>query len=178
MRYPHPPSDLQPVVIRQAHPSDRIAFPADYTGFIVLLSNIESAIGLIASSIPTLRKLIIRKARGGSDKGAVGSGPKSLVTFGSAPVQRKGGFRNPTDQGMTFATVHASANRDWTRLRDGDSDTTAEEALVGHGGGGGGGIRAEYTYEVEMSRLSGHVEEEVVVVVPPAKSRGNGEGAV
>ena len=44
---------------------------------------------------------------------------------------------------MSFTTVHAG--NDWTRLEDRDSDTSREDIT---------GIRAEYTYEVEMSRLS------------------------
>lgn len=83
--------------------------------------------------------------RGRSTSGPV-ENSKSLVTIGSAPVRANGGgkkFRNPTDQGMSFTTVHAG--NDWTRLEDRDSDTSREDIT---------GIRAEYTYEVEMSRLS------------------------
>lgn len=71
---------------------------------------------------------------------------KSLVTIGSAPVRANGNgkkFRNPTDQGISFTTVHAG--NDWTRLEDRDSEHSREDI---------NGIRAEYTYEVEMSRLS------------------------
>lgn len=69
-----------------------------------------------------------------------------MVTFGHVPVRPKGvgkRFLNPTDQGMSFASVHAGG--DWARLQDRDSDTSREEI---------NGIRAEYTYEVEMRRLS------------------------
>lgn len=58
------------------------------------------------------------------------------------------GFGNPTDQGVSFVTVHASVNHDWTRLQEAESNTSEEET-----GMGSGGIRAEYSYSVEMSRL-------------------------
>ncbi|KUI70897.1 hypothetical protein VM1G_05785 [Cytospora mali] len=121
-------------------PSDNLDY---WTGYIVFLSNIESAVGLIASSVPPIRKLFKRKSTEPSD-GVVDH--KSLVTFGSTPVRAAQRFRNPTDQGMSFASVHAG---DWTRLQDRDSDTSREEI---------NGIRAEYSYDVEMSRLSSVME--------------------
>lgn len=119
----------------------------DWTGFIVLWSNIESAIGLIACSIPSLRALLMQTIKKPSTLE-----PTSLVTIGGGREgagSRSKGFRNPTDQGISFVSVHASANRDWTRLQDGDSDSAGEESQVR----GIGGIRAEYTYNVEISRL-------------------------
>lgn len=115
-----------------------------WTGYIVFLSNIESAVGLIASSVPPMRKLF----RGKPAEASSGATPdhKSLVTFGSAPVRADKKFRNPTDQGMSFTSVHAG---DWTRLHDRDSDASREDIA---------GIRAEYTYEVEMTRLSSVAE--------------------
>ncbi|ROW07791.1 hypothetical protein VMCG_03345 [Cytospora schulzeri] len=112
-----------------------------WTGYIVFLSNIESAVGLIASSVPPMRKLFKGKPAE-SSSGAHTPDHKSLVTFGSAPVRPDKRFRNPTDQGMSFTSVHAG---DWTRLHDRDSDTSRENIA---------GIRAEYTYDVEMTRLS------------------------
>ncbi|POS71963.1 hypothetical protein DHEL01_v209642 [Diaporthe helianthi] len=117
-----------------------------WTGYIVLLSNCESAIGLIASSIPSINKFIYRKTTL-AHKPPQGIKPdrKSLVTFGSAPVRPKGSgkrFMNPTDQGTSFASVHA---RDWARLQDQESDTSRDEV---------GGIRAEYTYQVELSKIN------------------------
>lgn len=101
--------------------------------------------GLIASSVPPIRKLFKRKPADGS--GAQTPDHKSLVTFGSAPVRADNKrFRNPTDQGMSFTSVHAG---DWTRLGDRDSDTSREDIA---------GIRTEHTYEVEMTRLSEVVE--------------------
>lgn len=97
--------------------------------------------------MPPIRKLFKRNAEEASG-GAPTPDHKSLVTFGSAPVRPENNkrFRNPTDQGMSFTSVHAG---DWTRLGDRDSDTSREDIA---------GIRAEYTYEVEMTRLSNVVE--------------------
>lgn len=123
-----------------------------WTGYIVLLSNIETAIGLITSSVPALRKLkSILLGTDTSTDAKLASKPKSLVTFGSLPVRNQSAmrFRNPTDQGVSFTSVHA---RDWTRLGDGDSDGSAarlrqeqEEDIDG--------IRAEYSYQVELTKI-------------------------
>jgi hypothetical protein len=117
----------------------------DWTGYIVLLSNVESAIGLISSSIPSMNKFTYRKTNL-AHKPPPGLKPerKSLVTFGSAPVRPKRSskrFLNPTDQGTSFASVHAG---DWARLQDQESDTSRDEV---------GEIRAEYTYQVELSEM-------------------------
>lgn len=100
--------------------------------------------GLIASSVPPIRKLF--KGKPAESSGGATPDHKSLVTFGSAPVRPDKRFRNPTDQGMSFSSVHAG---DWTRLQDRDSDASREDIA---------GIRAEYTYEVEMTRLASVAE--------------------
>ncbi|CAN8103229.1 unnamed protein product [Discula destructiva] len=127
------------------NPTDNLQY---YTGFIVLWSNIESAIGLIACSLPTVRKIFHHKTQT-----PIYSKRTSLVTFGGTgepAAARNNAFRNPTDQGISFVSVHGSANHDWTRLQDPDVD------ILGEGGRGPrkGGIRAEYTYTVEMSPVS------------------------
>lgn len=133
-----------------------------WTGYIVLLSNIESAIGCVTSSVPALRKLKRRsgKASHGSgtptpNGGLGGHAPehKSLVTFGSLPARGGGAasamrFRNPTDQGVNFSTVHTRS--DWTRLGDGDSDATVHSSEPEFEG-----IRAEYSYQVELTEMDG-----------------------
>lgn len=121
---------------------------ADWTGYIVLWSNIESAIGLIACSLPTLRQHIVRQK-----KQPKFSRDTTLVTFGAGGEGASGratkGFRNPTDQGMSFVTVHASTNRSWVKLQDGDTDETVGETKEEKTG-----IRAKYTYQVETSTIS------------------------
>lgn len=72
--------------------------------------------------------------------------PLGLMTFGSTPVTNGGRSRNrpfkPNNEGgVSVATVHAHGDGDWKRLRD---DSDKDESLRG--------IRAEYTYEVQMSR--------------------------
>lgn len=130
-----------------------------WTGYIVLLSNIESAIGCITSSVPAVRKLKGRST--GAHKaprsdptplgGAHPGDHKSLVTFGSLPARNNTPsamrFRNPTDQGVNFSSVHTS--RDWTRLGDADSEGTAHDDEPEFGG-----IRAEYSYQVELIQLN------------------------
>ncbi|KAI3399779.1 hypothetical protein diail_5575 [Diaporthe ilicicola] len=116
-----------------------------WTGYIVLLSNVESAIGLIASSIPSINKFIYRRMTlAHNSPAALQPQRKSLVTFGSAPVRPKGSskrFLNPTDQGMSFASVHTG---EWARLQDRDSDTSRDDV---------NGIRTEFTYQVELSQI-------------------------
>lgn len=130
----------------------------------MLFSNIETAIGCVASSMPTVRLFLIRN-RTPNPSGAAKSptplnGSKSLVTFGSTPLDQhkvsgsKSGlksrnmFRNPTDAGLSFATVHSKGG-DWERLQDGDSD---RGNLLEEDVGPKRGIRADYTYSVELSQ--------------------------
>ncbi|KAK9414740.1 hypothetical protein SUNI508_10858 [Seiridium unicorne] len=119
-----------------------------HVGHIALWSNVESAIGLIAGSLPSLRRLIVAKVKKSSGKGStLDPQPLGLVTFGGTPLTGAGAgksrnrtFKSNTEGGVTVATVHAHGDGDWKRLRD---DSDREESLRG--------IRAEYTYEVEMS---------------------------
>lgn len=142
-------------------PTDNLDY---WTGHIVLLSNLESAIGCIASSAPTFRKFGRRRAahHKGSDKlrSSQEGGkplprhqPKSLITFGSLPVRNYSStkmFRNPTDQGVSYASVQAGGGN-WNRLPDGTdtSEGTRDEEEEPEFDG----IRAEYTYEVELTRI-------------------------
>ncbi|TGO34162.1 hypothetical protein BHYA_0210g00190 [Botrytis hyacinthi] len=130
--------------------------PLYYTGVIVLLSNVETAIGCVASSIPTVGRFFMRISA--AKKPA--SAPKDLVTFGSAAISARHNtkgrvFRNPTDVGTTFATVHAYGDGDWSRLHDGDSDHNPH--LDTHEG-----IRADYTYQVELSKSPKHNQSESI----------------
>jgi hypothetical protein len=60
-------------------------------------------------------------------------------------------FRNPTDTGLSFATVHAKGG-DWERLQDGDSD----KGNLLDQTNDGTRIRADYTYSVELSQSPRH----------------------
>ncbi|QDS69319.1 hypothetical protein FKW77_003268 [Venturia effusa] len=89
-------------------PKDNLTY---WTGFIVLYSNVESAIGLIASSIPSMRRLFVSVKPASRLNG-------ELVTFGSEPRRTKV-FTNPTDQGVSFATVRSSGRGEaWTMIDD------------------------------------------------------------
>ncbi|KAI1210079.1 uncharacterized protein F4807DRAFT_467230 [Annulohypoxylon truncatum] len=107
---------------------------------LVLWSNIENAVGIIAGSLPILQKMIMRRFR---KEGSTAT-PNSvgLVTFGSAPVKSRNRrvFSNPTDIGYSVTTVQTNHNpHDWERLED---DSSSQ------------GIRADFTYEVERSQAS------------------------
>ncbi|KAB8292962.1 hypothetical protein EYC80_007326 [Monilinia laxa] len=143
-----------PYIERYHNPTDNLLY---YTGFIVLLSNIETAIGCIASSVPTFARFLRRNHPKDSFR-STPHGPKDLVTFGSAPISgrqnsKARAFRNPTDTGITFATVHAHKDGDWSRLHDGDSEHNAELRTVD-------GIRTDYTYQVELSKSPKHSRSE------------------
>ncbi|XXG98626.1 hypothetical protein Hte_004951 [Hypoxylon texense] len=135
-------------------PLDNLLF---WVGHIALLSNMEIGIGCIASSVPTLRRLFVRKgdsSQTSSRKPWDRRGPKSLITFGSLPNHERGSgsrskFRNPTDTGFSLTTVHAQG--DWERLQDGDSGKDLPTETSAHGNSG---IRADYTYAVELSQSS------------------------
>ncbi|KAK1988214.1 hypothetical protein LZ30DRAFT_700019 [Colletotrichum cereale] len=113
----------------------------------VLCSNVETGIGCIASSVPSLRRFIAR-TRGKTDTSPSGSGTKSvLFTIGSKPLDQRSRdrFRNPTDAGFSLSTVHGRGDETWERLQDGDSDK-GDLLPVDHKGG----IHAQYSYQVDI----------------------------
>ncbi|RAL64750.1 hypothetical protein DID88_001781 [Monilinia fructigena] len=143
-----------PFIERYHNPTDNLLY---YTGFIVLLSNIETAIGCVASSVPTFARFL-RRSHPKDSFHSTRHKPKDLVTFGSAPISgrqnsKARAFRNPTDTGITFATVHAHGDGDWSRLHDGDSEHNTELRTVD-------GIRTDYTYQVELSKSPKHSRSE------------------
>lgn len=91
----------------------------------MLCSNIETGIGCIASSVPSLRHFFRRNKDGSSGPSNKRSGTGTqLVTVGGSRQQRRirDSFRNPTDIGFSLSTVHhGRAEDNWERL-DGDSD--------------------------------------------------------
>ncbi|KAF9699838.1 hypothetical protein EKO04_002336 [Ascochyta lentis] len=91
----------------------------------MLCSNIETGIGCIASSVPSLRHFFRRNGDGSSGPSNKRSGAGTqLVTVGGSRQQRRlrDSFRNPTDIGFSLSTVHhGRADDNWERL-DGDSD--------------------------------------------------------
>jgi hypothetical protein len=120
-------------------------------GNIVLWSNIESAIGLVAGSIPSLRRLIRRNGNATeierSGTGMPGrTPPVGLGTFGSVPSGRRGGrshsYKNPTDAGLSVTTIRGDGG-DWRRLQDEMSYKENE-------------IHTNHTYEVELTYTPEH----------------------
>ncbi|KAF6835132.1 integral membrane protein [Colletotrichum musicola] len=124
----------------------------------VLCSNVETGIGCIASSVPSLRRFIAR-TRGDTTQGnsgaAGGSGgtKTGLFTFGSKPLDARSRdrYRNPTDVGFSLATVAGRGDdSSWERLGgDGDSDK-GDLLPPSSSGSAKGGITAQYTYRVDI----------------------------
>ncbi|CRK24752.1 hypothetical protein BN1723_013378 [Verticillium longisporum] len=137
---------------------NRFRVPVDlqfWVGHTVLCSNIETGIGCVASSIPSLRRLIMRR-RGLEDStqhsGRATAGDVSLFTFGNSkktPGASRDRFRNPTDVGFSLTTVQGLGDDNWERLQDGDSD---KGDLLSADREGAKGIRAHYTYAVEYDQ--------------------------
>ncbi|KAF1977965.1 hypothetical protein BU23DRAFT_550616 [Bimuria novae-zelandiae CBS 107.79] len=147
-----------PYIKYYRQPMDNLPF---HIGNIVLWSNIESAIGLIAGSIPSIRILVVRNLK--TNKSG-GSSPKqsahdrNIITIGGsgAPSNNggkrwRGTFKNPTDTGASFSNVytHADGEGDWERLSDSSSETRRKQKKSE--GTGRGEIRADFSYEVELS---------------------------
>ncbi|KAI1847117.1 hypothetical protein JX266_006992 [Neoarthrinium moseri] len=145
-----------PFISHYATPQEDLMY---WVGHIVLFSTIETAIACIASSVPMIRLFFVRTRAPGLSGGKSPepfNASSSIITFGSMPLDRvgksKGMFRNPTDQGRSYASVHAKG--DWERLQDAASD---KDLLEDHGSSKQAkGIRADYTYSVELSHSPKH----------------------
>ena len=92
----------------------------------MLCSNIETGIGCVASSIPSLRHFLQGPNDGSSGPSGKRSGAGTkLVTVGGGgsrqPRRLRDSFRNPTDLGFSLSSVAHGRGDDWERL-DGDSD--------------------------------------------------------
>lgn len=98
------------------------------------------------------------------------SGPSSkyagrnpnLVTIGSAPMSNgnkrgRGGFKNPTDTGVTVSNVYAAGEGDWERLSDSSSQRRLKDEQLNDKGG----IRQDFTYEVELSNRPASARDQV-----------------
>jgi len=127
----------------------RLTIFAVWVAHIMLCSDIETGVGCIATSIPSLRRLFRRNISAASTQKS-NTARNSLWTFGSRSANKAPGdrFHNPTDQGFSLATVHARpADDSWQRLQDGDSDSG--NLLPGDNPKS---IRADYAYAVEIER--------------------------
>ncbi|KAF3015863.1 hypothetical protein E8E14_007721 [Neopestalotiopsis sp. 37M] len=121
------------------NPSDNLAA---HVANIVLWSNVESAIGIIAGSIPSLRRLIWNKVKQSSRRKQP---PLTLVTLRTMPlpyrVPRSLAVITPiTERCISVATSHVLGDSDWRRLKD---ESDHEE--------GEGGIKTAYSCAVEST---------------------------
>ncbi|KAK2029944.1 hypothetical protein LX32DRAFT_638591 [Colletotrichum zoysiae] len=138
-----------PYIDNYNRPLDDFAY---HIANIPLWSNIETAVGIVAGSLPALRQLVTRHAATqASSKGTGGSSglhPASaaLVTIGGSGAANKSKGRKGLKSNFD---VDDAEQGDWTRL---DEDTASDkESTVPIRG-----IRKETTYEVEMSPFDGH----------------------
>ena len=105
----------------------------------VLCSNIETGIGCIASSIPSIRHFLRHNHEGSSSGHNIkrSGGKNEFFTVGTDP-RYKGGReanRNHTDIGISLYTIQGRADDNWQRLQDGDSN---------HSGGPAAGTKGIY----------------------------------
>ncbi|ETS77734.1 hypothetical protein PFICI_09796 [Pestalotiopsis fici W106-1] len=119
------------------NPSDNLAA---HVANIVLWSNVESAVGIIAGSTPSLRRFIWNKVKQSSGKKQP---PLALVTLRTLPLPRRiprslAVITPITERCLSVATSHALGDSDWRRLKD-ESDHEESD----------GGIKAEYPFVVE-----------------------------
>ncbi|TKW59391.1 hypothetical protein CTA1_10211 [Colletotrichum tanaceti] len=124
----------------------------DHMVNLPIWSNIETAVGLVAGSLPALRQLFMRdSAKGPSTRGTEGSGglhPASagLVTIGGSGGTSKSKIRKGLKSNFE---IDEAAKGDWTRL-DEDSVSDKDSTVPIRG------IRRDMTFEVEMSPQPGH----------------------
>jgi hypothetical protein len=110
---------------------------------IVLCSNVETGIGCIASSIPSLRHFTQRKDGSNtyeySDKR---SGRMGFFSVGNAALSTTRKHEGASDMGISLSTVRGRSDEQWQRIRDGDSDHSTKPMNTNK-------IYAVHTYTVE-----------------------------
>ncbi|KAF0324817.1 glucose dehydrogenase, partial [Colletotrichum asianum] len=131
-----------PYIDHYNRPLDDLAY---HIGNIPLWSNVETAIGLIAGSLPALRQFVMRhrapRATTRGTEGSIGLRPPSagLVTIGGSGGTSK--IRGRKGMKSNFEIDEADQG-DWTRLEeDNGSDKDSTVPIRG--------IRKDMTYEVE-----------------------------
>ncbi|KAK8044083.1 hypothetical protein PG993_004107 [Apiospora rasikravindrae] len=145
-----------PFLSHYADPTNDLTY---YEGFMVLFSNVETGIGLFASSLPSIRRayLILIKSEGqnGSSGGGSGAsdakqhqGNTGIITIGGSGSKPKSSrsrnrFINPTDLGQSEA--HVDGGGEWERIGDDGSD---KGILIPQDNGKR--IRVDQSYAVEM----------------------------
>jgi hypothetical protein len=123
----------------------------------MLCSNIETGIGCVASSVPSLRHYF-RLDNSESDSGPSKrqNNSKSFFTVGSVPPRggRRGSFHNPTDLGFSLTTV-TNGKESWERLYDTGNSTSTSPSYneLEHGG-----IHKEQHYTVSNETWDSNVD--------------------
>ncbi|PKS05438.1 hypothetical protein jhhlp_008814 [Lomentospora prolificans] len=128
-----------PYIDHYNRPLDDLAF---HIANIPLWSNVETAVGLIAGSLPALRRYLLdHRSPRATTRGTAG-GSRGLHHPGSVGLVTIGG------SGGMSSKINKAEQGDWTRL---DEDTASDkESTVPIRG-----IRRDLTYEVETSTLPG-----------------------
>ncbi|OAG02808.1 uncharacterized protein CC84DRAFT_1098035 [Paraphaeosphaeria sporulosa] len=113
-----------------------------WVSHIVLCSNVETGIGCIASSIPSLRHFTQRSQGSNtheySDKR---SGPIGFFSVGNGPTTLRKN-EGSKDLGISLSTVRGRSDEQWQRITDGDSDHSTKPMNANQ-------IYAVHTYTVE-----------------------------
>ncbi|KAF6812305.1 hypothetical protein CPLU01_14917 [Colletotrichum plurivorum] len=139
-----------PYIDHYHRPLDHLAF---HIANIPLWSNVETAVGLVAGSLPALRQVfahrrVPKSTTGGTDGGgSSGLNPPSvgLVSIGGMGATSKSKSRRGPKSNFD---VDEAEQGDWTRLEEdtaSDKDSTVPRR----------GIRRDVTYKVETSTLRG-----------------------
>ncbi|KXJ88364.1 hypothetical protein Micbo1qcDRAFT_178000 [Microdochium bolleyi] len=142
-----------PFISRYKNPTDNLMY---YIGFIVLLSCIELAVGLIAASLPAVRRLYKEFFGSKTDTFDTSQNSKSLVTIGGSGALRARAdrpkshrvFSNPSDRGTTTTNINGGEGT-WERLHDAES-CSADGVSVQEPQSTAGHIKKVHTYSVEM----------------------------
>ncbi|TQN72547.1 hypothetical protein CSHISOI_02919 [Colletotrichum shisoi] len=138
-----------PYIDHYNRPLDDLVF---HIANIPLWSNIETAVGLVAGSLPALRQLFMRDStKGASTDGTDGSAGLHPASAGLVTIGGSGGTsKSKNRKGLkSNFEIDEAAKGDWTRL-DEDSVSDKDSTVPIRG------IRRDMTFEVEMSSQSGN----------------------
>lgn len=140
--------------------------PADYVGYIVLLSNIETGIACIAASLPSVRRLYTKRRADKTTAAAADNSSKStgykgrtIRTIGGGLVSSGGhhadAFVIPTgNEGRSAAAVEAQGAGVWEQAHYSDSDERVLLSSDRRAALPRDMIRVDCTYAVEMELMN------------------------
>lgn len=120
----------------------------DHIANVPLWSNIETAVGLIAGSLPALRQLVVSRRRDATTAGdnthGFHQGSGAVVTIGGSRALKS---KNRKDLKSNFAAITEADQGDWTRLEEGDNSSDKESTVPING------IRKDVTFDLEMQSM-------------------------